>query len=164
MVCGPSFVFTRKAVVDETFIWNARTICESIVGIDSSQLYPPSMCQPMPTGLHTRWEYDTESNKFKTEQNKSRNFENMVVSYFQRQRPDCQIESFYTTGTQKNIDCFKVDVFCAYCKSVGGYGLLPSILFMSRSTTFSNWRRYPRRQQKERNGPDEKAVQQRRKI
>ena len=42
----------------------------------------------------------------------------MVMSYFQRQRLDCRIESFYTTGTQKNIDCFKVDGSCAHCKTV----------------------------------------------
>ena len=40
------------------------------------------------------------------------------MSYFQRQRPDCKIESFYTTRTQKNIDCFKVDGFCAHCNTV----------------------------------------------
>ena len=28
------------------------------------------------------------------------------------------MESFYTTGTQKKIDCFKVDGFCAHCKTV----------------------------------------------
>ena len=72
----------------------------------------------MPTGLYTRWEYDTESNRFEPQQNKSRNFENMVMSNFQRQRPECKIESFYTTGTQKKIDCFKVDGFCAHCKTV----------------------------------------------
>ena len=72
----------------------------------------------MPTGLYTRWEYDTESNRFKPQQNKSRNFENMVLSYFQRQRPDCKIESFYTTGAQKKIDSFKVDGFCANCNTV----------------------------------------------
>ena len=65
MVVGPSIVFTRKAVVDETFIRNPGNICKSIVGIDASQLYPYSMCQPMPTGLYTRWEYDTESDRFK---------------------------------------------------------------------------------------------------
>ena len=65
MVGGLSIVFTRKAVVDETFIRNSENICKSIVGIDASQLYPYSMCQPMPTGLYTRWEYDTESNRFK---------------------------------------------------------------------------------------------------
>ena len=48
MVGGPSIVFTRKAVVDETFIRNSENFCKSIVGIDASQLYPYSMCQPMP--------------------------------------------------------------------------------------------------------------------
>ena len=113
MVGGPSIVFTRKAVFDETFIRDSGNICKSIVGIDASQLYPYSMCQPMPTRLNTRWEYDTESNRFKPQQSKSRNFENMVMSYFQRQRPYCKIESFYTTGTQEKIDCFKLDGFCA---------------------------------------------------
>ena len=62
MVGGPSIVFTRKAVVNETFIRNSGNICKSIVGIDASQLYPYSMCQPMPTVLYTPREYDTESN------------------------------------------------------------------------------------------------------
>ena len=62
--------------------------------------------------------YDTESNRFKPEQNKSRNFEKRVLSYFQRQRPDCKIESSYNTGTQKNINCFKADVFCAQYNTV----------------------------------------------
>ena len=102
MVGGPSIVFTRKSVVDETFTRSSGNICISVVGIDdASQLYPCSMCQPMPTGLYTRWEYDTELNRFKPQQNKSRNFENMLMSYFQRQRPDCKIESFYNTRTQK---------------------------------------------------------------
>ena len=118
MVGGPSIVFTCKAVVDETFMRNSGNICKSIVGIDASQLYPYSMCQPMPTGLYTRWDNDTKSNRFKPQQNKSRNFENMVMSYFQRQRPDCKIESFYTTGTQKKIDCFKVYGFYAHCSTV----------------------------------------------
>ena len=85
MVGGPSIVFTRKAIVDETFIRISGDICKSIVGIDASQLYPYSMCQPMPTELYMRWEYDAESNRFKPQQNKSRNFENMVMSYFERQ-------------------------------------------------------------------------------
>ena len=54
VVGGPSIVFTRKAVVDETFIRKQTNLCKSIVGIDASQLYPYSMCQPMLTGLYTR--------------------------------------------------------------------------------------------------------------
>ena len=65
MTGGPSIVFTRKAVVDQTFIQNSENLCKSIVGIDASQLYPFSMCQEMPTGLYTRWELDTDSQKFR---------------------------------------------------------------------------------------------------
>ena len=53
MIGGPSIVFTRKAVVDKTFIRNSRNIWRSVVGTNASQLYPYSMCQPMPTGLYT---------------------------------------------------------------------------------------------------------------
>ena len=51
---GLSIVFTRKAVVDETFIRNSRNISKSIFGLQASQLYPYSMCQPMLTGIYTR--------------------------------------------------------------------------------------------------------------
>ena len=81
-VGGPSIVFTSKAVVDETFIRKLSNLCKLIVGIDASQLYLYSMCQPMPTGLYTRWEYDSETKRFTVRQNKSRYFENMVLSFF----------------------------------------------------------------------------------
>ena len=118
MVGGPSFVFTRKAVVDETFIRKSSNLCKSFVGIDASQLYPNSMCQPMPTGLYTRWENDSETKRFTARQNKSRSFENMVLSYCQQSRPDCKIESNVTTGRQKKNDCFSADRICYHCNTV----------------------------------------------
>ena len=116
LVGGPSIVFTRKAVVDETFIRKSLNLCKSIVGIDASQLCPYSMCQPTLTGLYTRWEYDSETKRFTTRQNKSHSFENMVLSYFQS-RPQCKIESNVTTGRQKKIDCFSVDGICNHCNT-----------------------------------------------
>ena len=98
-VGGPSIVFTRKAVVHETFIRKSTNICKSIVGIDASQLYPYSMSQLMPTGLYTRWDLDSETSRSTPRQNKTRSFENMVMSYFQRKRPECEIESFFITGS-----------------------------------------------------------------
>ena len=66
MVSCRSIVFTRKAVVDETFIRNSRSFFKPLVGTDASQLYPYSMCEPMPpTRLYTRWENDTEFKRFK---------------------------------------------------------------------------------------------------
>ena len=118
MTGGPSIVFTRKAVVDETFIRDSSNVCKSIVGIDASQLYPYSMCQDMPTGLYTRWEFDSDMQKFEARHNRSRNFENMVMSYYQETRPECKIESFHTSGNQKKIDCFNVDGYCNHCKTV----------------------------------------------
>ena len=118
VVGGPSIVFIRKAFVDETFIRKSTNICKSIVGIDASQHYPYSMCQAMATGPYTRWDIDSETSRFTPRQNKTRSFENMVRSYFQRTRPDCKNESFYTTGRQKKIDCFSVDGFCSHCNTV----------------------------------------------
>ena len=118
VVGGPSIVFTRKAVVDETFIRKTTNLCKSIVGIDASQLYPYSMCQTMPTGLYTRWDFDSERSRFMPRQNKTRSFENMVMSFFQRTRPECETESFFTTGKQKKIDCSSVDGFCSHCNTV----------------------------------------------
>ena len=114
----PSIIFTRKAVVDETFFRKSANICKCIVGIDASQLYPYSLCQPMPTGLYTRWDLDSETDRFTPRQNKTRSFENMVMSYFQRTRPECEIESFFTTSRQKKSDCFSVDGFCSCCNTV----------------------------------------------
>ena len=76
------------------------------------------MCQPMPTGLYTRWDNDAETNKFTPQQNKTRSFESMVRSYLQRTRPDCKIESFYSTGRQKKNDCFCVDGSFSHCNTV----------------------------------------------
>ena len=80
VVSGPSIVFTRKAVVDETFFRKSANLCKSFVGIDTIQLYPYSMCQPMPTGLYTRWDIDSETGRFTPRQNKTLSLEKKVMS------------------------------------------------------------------------------------
>ena len=72
----------------------------------------------MPTGLYTRWDLNSETGRFTPRQNRTRSFEKMAMSYFQRTRPECEIESFFTTGLQKKIDCFSVDGFCYHCNTV----------------------------------------------
>ena len=118
MVGGPSIVFTQKPVVDKTFIRNSTNLCKRTVGIDASQLYPFSMFQAIATGLYTRRELDSKYEKFKLRQNETRSFENMVISYFQRVGRQCQMESFYTTDTQKKNDANSVDGFCGHCNTV----------------------------------------------
>ena len=103
VVGGPSIVFSRKTVVDETFIRKSTNLCKSIIEIDASQLAPYSMCQPMPTGLYTRWDFDSETSRFTPRQNKTRSFENVVMSYFQRTRPECKNESFLQQADRRKL-------------------------------------------------------------
>ena len=114
----PSIVFTRKTLVDDTFIQESLNWCKSILGIDGSQFCPFSMCQAMPTDLYTKWELNSESGKFKPCQNKMKSQENMVMSNFWRVRPEFKVESSYTTGTQKKIDAYSVGGFCGHCNAV----------------------------------------------
>ena len=103
MTGGSSIVFTRKAVVDGTFIRKSLIVCISIFGVDASQLYPFSICQEMPTGLYKRYEFETDMQKFKARHNRTRNFEKIVMSFYQETKPKCKIESFlYIWETEKN--------------------------------------------------------------
>ena len=72
----------------------------------------------MPAGLYTRWDFDSETSRFTPRQDKTRSFDNMVMSYFQRTKAECEIESFFTTGREKKIDCFSVYGFCSHCNTV----------------------------------------------
>ena len=98
VVGGPSIVLMPKAVVEKTFIPKSTNLCKSTVGNDASQLYPYSMCQPMPTRFYTRWNLDRDNGRLLPRQNKTRSFENMVMSHSQRTTPECKIERFYTSG------------------------------------------------------------------
>ena len=89
--------------MDENFNQDWTNLCKSIVKIVASKLYPLSICQAWPTGLYMRWELDSVSSKFELHQNKTRKFKNMVISYFQRGKPQCKVESFYMTGARKNM-------------------------------------------------------------
>ena len=71
---------TRKAVVDETHIRKSTDVCKSILGIDAGHLHSFSICQPIPTGLYTRYNFDSDLQGFK----KSRSFKNLHMSHFPR--------------------------------------------------------------------------------
>ena len=71
MVGGPSIILTRKALVEETHTRKSANVWKLIVGLDTSRLYPYSMCQPMPTRLYSRYKFYTVLQKFKPRQNKS---------------------------------------------------------------------------------------------
>ena len=68
--------------------------------------------------MYTRWEFDNDMQKFKATHNRTRNFEKTVMSFYQETRPECKIESFFTSEKQKKIDCFNVDGYCDHCRTV----------------------------------------------
>ena len=42
----------------------------------------------------------------------------MVISYFQRTKPECEKENFFRTGRQEKSDCFSVVGFYSHCNIV----------------------------------------------
>ena len=42
----------------------------------------------------------------------------MIMAFFQNWRPECIIESFYTTATQRKINSFSVDGFWSHCNTI----------------------------------------------
>ena len=85
------------------YIRNSSNVCKTIDGIGASQLYPFSMYQEMLTELYTRWDYDSETHRFKARNNRTRTFENMVTPFYQELRPECKFESFYTTESRRKL-------------------------------------------------------------
>ena len=86
--------------------------------IVASQLYPYSVCQPIPTGLCTRWDLHPQTSRFTPRQNKTRSLENVVMFCFQRGGSDRKIESFYTTGRQKKGNFVSVGGSCFQCNTM----------------------------------------------
>ena len=76
----------------------------SFFKIDANQLYLYFKGQTLLTVSYTHWDIDSETSRLTPQQNKTRSSENMVMSYFQRTRPDCKVESLYSTCRQKQID------------------------------------------------------------
>lgn len=64
MVGGPAIIFKRYAEAEKTNIRNnPDKPVKKIIGYDANGLYLWALCQPMPVGLYTHWQYpDQDSN------------------------------------------------------------------------------------------------------
>ena len=117
VIGGPSIVPTRKVFVEKTHSRKSTDGCKTIVGINARRLSASSVCQPVPTGLDTRYEFNADLHRLKERPDKCRSFEKLVMSCSQRMRPDCRIESFHTTRIQRKIDCFNGDGLYSHCNT-----------------------------------------------
>ena len=138
MTVGPSMVFIRKAVVDETFNRILSIVCKSIVGTVPSQLYPFSMCQDMPTGLFTRLEFDTDLQKLKARHNRTCNFENLAMFFIKKQDQIVKLRAFLHLENRKKSTVLMWLVTAITVNSVRSNGMLLPLLFLSRSLSLLN--------------------------
>ena len=112
IVGGPSILFTRKSVVDETHIRKSTYVCQTIFGIDAGRFYHYSSRWATLTEFYIRYGFDAYLPWLKPRQKKSRSFGNTVMSLIQRKRSYSRFESCYRPGTQKKIDCFNANGCC----------------------------------------------------
>ena len=136
MTGGPSTVFTRKAVVDETIIINSSNNCKSIVGIDASQLYPFSMCQDMPTGLYTRWEFVADMQNF--EARHKRTLRIWSCLYTRKQERNVKLRAFLHLENKKKSTVLMWTVIVITVRQYSKQWLLLPLLFWSKSSFLHN--------------------------
>ena len=105
-----------KAVVGETLFGNSTNNCQSIDAIDASQLYSYSMCQPMPTGLHLRFDPHSEANRFTSVKTRPICSKILSCPFFSKKVQI--VKSHASVSKQKKNECFGVDVICSHCNTV----------------------------------------------
>ena len=78
----------------------------------------------MSTALNTCWHLNSATGRFAPRQNKTLSFEDMVMSYFQRARPECKNENFYTKGKLTKVSVSVFMDFFSLQQCVESNGLL----------------------------------------
>ena len=117
LVAHLSFSHAKQLLLKLLFE-NLQTYVNIMLELISANYIPTRCVNPCPpvfirVGISIQKRVDSHLEKSKTCR-----FENMVLSYFQRSRPEWEIESFITTGRQRKNDCFNVDGFCSHCNTV----------------------------------------------
>ena len=108
-----------KQFVMKLLIENQQTYANLLLGLTLANYTPTRCVNPCrPVFIRVGISIQNRVGRFIPRQNKTRSFENLVLSYFRRTRPECKIESFFTSGRQKKIDCFSVDGFFSHCNNV----------------------------------------------
>ena len=118
VVGGPSIVFTRKSVVDETLPESRQTFANLLLGLMRAN-YTPTRCVNLCPLVFIRVVISIQN----PEDSPSTKQDPFLwkyghVLFSTYKTSDCKIESFYTTGGQKKFSCFSFDRFCSHCNTV----------------------------------------------
>ena len=104
----------EKQLLNKLSFENQQTLAKLLLGL----MLANYTFFDVSTHVDTRWDLVPGTGRFTPQQNKTRSFKNMVLFCFQRTRPECRTEFFYTTGIRKKVDCFSVDGFFSHCNTV----------------------------------------------
>ena len=115
VIGGPSIVLHAKQSLMKLLFKILQTFANLLLELIPANFMPTQCFNPCPlvfihVGISIQRRVDSHLDK-------TRPFL-WVMSYFPRTRPECEIESFFTTGRQKKIECFSVDGFFSHCNTV----------------------------------------------
>ena len=79
--------------------------------------------------------------KFKAKYNRSRKFENLVMSFYQETRPESTIESFHKSGNKKWPFQFRW-ILLSLQNSFRSYGMLLPLLYLTGNSSITERWRY----------------------
>ena len=92
-----------RKVLSKNLLRDSTQYCKTIIGIDATDFHPHSLCHVMPAGLYLSWKQNNESDKFMQRQSRTIKFENIVIFYLQKIRPQCEVERVYRRGIEEKI-------------------------------------------------------------
>ena len=110
MTAESSIVFTRKALVDETYIRNSSNVCKSIVVNQCVKICQQDCTRDGSLTLKCR-----NSRLDIIELTTLRILSCLSIK---NQDQNVKLKVFFTSGKQKKIDCFNIDGYCDQCKTV----------------------------------------------
>ena len=136
------YCFYTQSSCRWNFYRKSRNLCKSIVGIDASQLFPYSMCQPMPTGLirvgiWIQKRVDSHLDKTRPAALKIWSF---PISNEQDQ--NVKLKSSLQQVDRKKLTASVLMGLFSLQHCVWSHGLLLPLLLLSRAASFSHWRGY----------------------
>ena len=115
---GPSFVFTRNVLFDETIIRKLLNICKSIVGIDASQLYSSQCVNICPQVCTRDGSLTPICRILKLDIIELTTLRPLLCFLTRKQDQYVKLKAFLRLENRRKIDCFNVDGYCDHPKTV----------------------------------------------
>ena len=144
LVVRLSFLLEKQLLMKLSFD-KQQIYANFFVGIDASQLYTYLMSQPLPNGLCTRWDVDSETSRLTPRHDETRSWGNTVMSYFQRRKPGqaVKLKASRQQADRRKMTAAVVMHFVHIATLSLKLWFAFTILSLSISASIAHWRGYP---------------------